>query len=101
MHVISLPKLKAFWQREPAAEGPLKAWYAEARNAQWATPAQIRSHYCTASILQHGRVVFNIGANKYRLVVQIRYWNTERNGTIFIRFVGTHAEYDEIDAQTI
>ena len=75
----------------------IEAWHAEAKNAEWATPAEVKSHYGHASILKDGRVVFNICGNKYRLVVWINY----DFFTIYVRFVGTHAEYDEIDAQTI
>jgi mRNA interferase HigB len=82
---------------DPAAKGPLEAWHAEARSATWVTPAEVKAQYGTASVLKDGRVVFNIGGNKYRLVVWINY----AFFTIYIRFVGTHSEYDEIDAQTI
>ena len=97
MRVISKKTLKDFWDQEPAAQGELEAWHAEARNAEWATPAEVKAHYGNASILKDGRVVFNICGNKYRLVVRINY----DFFTIYVRFVGTHAEYDDIDAQTI
>jgi len=97
MRVISKKTLKDFWEQEPAAQGELEAWHAEARNAEWATPAEVKAHYGNASILKDGRVVFNICGNKYRLVVWINY----DFFTIYVRFVGTHAEYDDIDAQTI
>ena len=66
------------------------------QNAEWSSPAELKAQYGTASILRDGRVVFNIGGNKYRLVVWINY----EFFTIYVRFVGTHKEYDEIDAQT-
>jgi mRNA interferase HigB len=97
VRVIALRKLRAFWE-EPGhgdAEGPLRAWHAEAQAADWKTTAHIKARYRTASILKEGRVVFNIGGNKYRLVVHIRH------PIVFIRFVGTHAAYDCIDAQAI
>lgn len=97
MRIIARKTLKDFWEIEPAAKGPLEAWYAEARNATWTSPADIKASYGTASILKDGRVVFNIGGNKYRLVVWINY----DFFTIYIRFVGTHKAYDGIDAQTI
>ena len=75
----------------------MQAWHAEAKAAQWASPADVKARYATASILQDGRVVFNIGGNRYRLVVWINY----AFFTIYVRFVGTHEEYDEIDAQTV
>ena len=97
MRIIAKKTLKDFWEREPAAKSALEAWHAEAKNAEWSLPADVKANYGTASILKDGRVVFNIGGNKYRLVVWINY----DFFTIYIRFVGTHKEYDEIDAQTI
>ena len=99
MRVISKKKLTSFWNipQYKDAEEPLKAWYAEARAASWSTSADVKEKYGNASILKNNRVVFNIAGNKYRLVVKIHY-NT---GTIFTRFINTHAEYDKIDAETI
>ena len=87
----------AFWERHPAAEQPLRAWFHEAKVAVWASSAALKARYPTASIVTGERAVFNIGGNKYRLVVRINYGS----GTVFVRFVGTHAEYDKIDAETI
>jgi mRNA interferase HigB len=81
----------------PQAEGPLSAWYADARKADWASPDMIRQRYRSASILRSNRVVFDIGGNKYRLVVRINH----HYRVVYIRFVGTHAEYDRIDAETV
>ena len=75
----------------------MQAWHAEAKNAEWLSPADVKASYGNASILQDGRVVFNICGNKYRLVVWINF----DFFTIYVRFVGTHKEYDEIDSQTI
>jgi len=86
-----------YWAVEPDAKTELEAWHAEAKAADWATPAQIKAKYGNASILKGGRVVFNICGNRYRLVVCINY----DFRTIYIRFVGTHKEYDKIDAQTV
>ena len=97
MRIISKKTLKDFWAKEPAAKTALEAWHAEAKNAEWSSPADVKASYGTSSILKDGRVVFNIGGNKYRLVVWINY----DYFTIYVRFVGTHKEYDEIDAQTI
>lgn len=97
MRIIARKTLKDFWEKEPAAKSVLEAWYAEARCATWNSPADIKARYSTASILKDGRAVFNIGGNKYRLIVWINY----DFFTIYIRFVGTHKQYDEIDAQTI
>jgi len=97
MRVISKKKLIDFWELEPSAKGDLQAWYAEATRAEWKNPNEIRARYCKASVLQDGRVVFNICGNRFRLVVWINY----DFFTIYVRFLGTHAEYDDIDAQTI
>ena len=97
MRVISKKALIDFWEHEPSARGELEAWHAEAKDAQWRMPADVKARYCKASILKDGRVVFNICNNRFRLVAWINY----DFFTIYIRFVGTHAEYDNIDAQTI
>jgi mRNA interferase HigB len=97
MHVIARKTLKDYWEREPEAEGELKAWYAEANNADWKNPAELKAKYRSASILKAGRVVFNICGNKYRLVVQVNY----KASLVYIRFVGTHKEYNKIDAENI
>ena len=97
MRVIAKKTLKELWTREPAAQAALEAWYAEAKNAEWSGPADVKARYGNASILKDGRVLFNICGNKYRLVV----WMNYAFFTIYIRFVGTHKEYDQIDAQTI
>jgi len=78
------------------SEQPLKAWYQEANNASWQTPQDIKNCYASASFVGQ-RVVFNIGGNKYRLVV----WVNFDYATIYTRFVGTHKEYDDIDVETI
>ena len=97
MRVISRRALRVFWQRHTDSEPALRAWYKEAREANWATPDDIRMRYAAASLLAGNRVVFNIRGNRYRLVVAVRY----DLGIVFIRFVGTHAEYDRIDATTV
>ena len=99
MRIIARSTLKQFYQISEYrdAKGPLEAWYAETKHADWETPIDIKNKYRSASILHNNRVVFNIGGNKYRLVVKIHY-NT---GVVYIRFVGTHEQYDEIDAETI
>ncbi|MFO7750418.1 MAG: type II toxin-antitoxin system HigB family toxin [Desulfobacteraceae bacterium] len=79
------------------ARGPLEAWYHEAKKAQWASPAEIKEQYRSASILKDNRVVFNIAGNKYRLIVKINY----HSKTVFVRFIGNHKEYDKIDAEVI
>ena len=97
MHVISRPRIIDFWKENPDAEQPLKSWYAEAKKARWRTPNQIKANYASASMLKNQRVVFNIAGNKYRLVVKVLY----KAQTVYIRFIGNHADYDKIDAETI
>jgi len=98
--VIALSTIKAFLDRSAGvadAREPMMAWFRQVRQADWAKPADIKQDIRSASILKDGRVVFNIAGNKYRLVVWINfnYW------VVYIRFIGTHAQYDRIDAQTI
>ena len=97
MRITAIKTLSQFWARHRDAEESLKTWYAEAASAQWKTPRDILERYRSADILPGNRVVFNIKGNQYRLVVKIHY-NT---GIVYIRFVGTHTEYDRIDAETI
>jgi mRNA interferase HigB len=97
VRIIALSTLRTFWERHKDAEGPLKAWYQEARAAHWDTPHQVKALYRTASVLGNNRVVFNIAGNNYRLIVKINY----PYRIVFIRFVGTHAEYDRINAEEI
>jgi mRNA interferase HigB len=97
MRIIAKKTLKDYWEQETATKAALEAWHAEAKNAQWASPADVKANFGAASILQDGRVVFNICGNKYRLVVWINY----EFFTIYVRFMGTHKEYDKVDAQTI
>jgi mRNA interferase HigB len=79
------------------AEGPLRAWCAEASRANWRSPADIKEAHRNASFLENNRVVFNVGGNKYRLVIVVLY----RAQMILVRFVGTHAQYDTIDAEEV
>lgn len=95
--VISRKKLREFWEDYPDTREVLQAWYADAKQADWQSPADIKSAYVTASILPHNRVVFNIKGNHYRLVVVAKY----EHGVVYIRFVGTHGQYDRIDATRI
>jgi len=97
MRIISRRRLVEFWESHPDAEQPLRAWYTDVRQANWKSPAEIKAVYHTASILSNNRVVFNIKGNRYRMVVVVEY----SQGKMFIRFVGTHAEYDRIDADRI
>lgn len=99
MRIFSRKTLREFWERSDCAdsEQPLKAWYDEANKANWETPNDIKALYKHASILKESRVVFNIHGNKYRVIVKINY----SFSTIYIRFVGTHKEYDKINANEV
>ncbi len=100
MRILSFSKIKTFWEGEPAysdAREPGLAWYRHALKADWSGPADVKMDFGHASILQDGRVVFNIAGNKYRLVVWINY----PYRVVYIRFIGTHAQYDKIDVQKI
>jgi mRNA interferase HigB len=97
LRVIARKTLRDFWEKHPDSEQQLKAWYQEAENAQWKGPHDIKKDYPSASILEDNRVVFNIRGNHYRLIARINY----AYGMVWIRFVGTHAQYDKIDATKI
>jgi mRNA interferase HigB len=99
MRVIARTTLREFWECPEYADSQsqLEAWYREAKQAQWSDPMEIKAQYRSASILKGGRVVFNIAGNKYRLVVGINY----PTQTVFIKFIGTHKQYDQIDVETI
>lgn len=99
MRVIARSTLKAFYERPNFGDSkePLEAWYHEAIRASWRSPAEVKQKYGSASILKNSRVVFNICGNKYRLVVRINY----QAQLILVRFVGTHKEYDGINAEEI
>ena len=97
MHVIRPEPLETFWEEYPDAEGPLRAWLDTTLEARWENAGDVKAVYGTASMVGNRRVVFNIGGNKYRLVVKISY----KTMGVFVRFIGTHAEYDDIDVTTI
>lgn len=97
MRIISRRTLQEYFAKHSTAETPLKSWLYEAKAASWKSPADVKADYASASILNGDRVVFNIGGNNYRLVVRIHYGAQ----VIYIKFVGTHAEYDKIDAETV
>ncbi|MFD0765667.1 type II toxin-antitoxin system HigB family toxin [Mucilaginibacter lutimaris] len=97
MRIIAKKILREFWEIHADCEQQLKAWFQEASNSNWTNPNDIKKEYPSASILADNRVVFNIKGNNYRLIVKINY----SYQMAWIRFVGTHAEYDKIDATTI
>ena len=95
--ILAKSTLREFWELHPDSEQYLKTWYDTAMNANWKTPANVKQTYSNASILKNSRIVFNIKGNSYRLIAK---FNFEKQW-IFIRFVGTHSEYNNIDAETI
>ena len=97
MRIIAKAILREFWELHPDSEQQLKAWYQETSKAEWKTPNKIKIEYPSASFLVDNRVVFNIKGNHYRLIVKINY----DYQMIWIRFIGTHSQYDKINAKTI
>jgi len=97
MRIIAISHLKTFWQQYPDAEQPLLAWIDEAKKAEWRSSSDIKKKYRGASILKNRRAVFNIKGNDYRLVVAVAY----RYGAIYVKFIGTHRQYDAINAETV
>jgi mRNA interferase HigB len=100
VRIIALSTLRAFWEGSPGhpeAREPVLAWYRHALKADWASPADVKRDFRSASILRDGRVVLNIAGNKYRLVVWVNY----PYRVVYVRFIGTHTQYDAIDAHTI
>ena len=99
MRVIAKSTIKKFWG-QPAysdARGPLESWYEETVKANWLSPQAVKTQYGNASICGNNRVAFNIGGNKYRLVVEIQY----RAGIVWVKFIGTHAQCDKINVENV
>ena len=95
--IFSKSTLREFWEKYPESEQYLKTWFDTAMNTEWKNPNEVKQTYATASILKDSRIVFNIKGNSFRLIAKFNFdkkW-------IFIRFIGTHIEYDKIDANTI
>jgi mRNA interferase HigB len=97
MRVISKATLVEFWLKHPASRQPLQAWFEDASHALWKTSQDIKLRYASASFVAINRVVFNIKGNDYRLVVAVAH----HFAALYIKFVGTHAQYDAIDAATV
>ncbi len=99
MRVIAKSTLKKFWEI-PAysdSQAPIESWYEEAIKANWESPQSIKNQYANASICKNNRVVFNIGGNKYRLIVEIQY----QANIVWVKFIGTHAQYDKINVEDV
>ena len=99
MRVVAKSTLVKFWSQPEYADsrGALQSWHDEVMKADWKTPPDIKAHYSNASFCGNNRVVFNIAGNKYRLVVEMQY----RAGIVWVKFVGTHARYDQINVETV
>lgn len=97
MRIFNRSTLLHFGRIHQDADAPLRAWYAEVAAAAWNSPADIKARYPHASLLGQKRVVFNIGGNKYRLIVEVDYIHT----MVFVQFLGTHRQYDNVDAETV
>jgi mRNA interferase HigB len=97
MRIVSLQTLRTYWEANPDVEQQLRAWHDEVISQKWEQPADIKARYASASILKKRRVVFNIKGNKYRLIVGVAF----KVGVVYIKFIGTHNEYDEVDAETV
>ncbi len=97
MRIFSKGTLREYWELHPDCEQYLKTWYDTAINSNWKTPSDVKENYANASILKDGRMVFNIKGNSHRLIVKINF----EKQLIFIKFIGTHNEYDKIDADKI
>ncbi len=99
MRVIAKSTLKKFWEQRiyNDSQNPLESWYEEAIKADWRSPQDLKDQYGNASICGNNRVVFNIGGNKYRLVVEIQY----QAGIVWVKFIGTHTQYDKINVENI
>ena len=97
MRVFSQSTVSRFGRSHAAAREPLRAWFKEVSRARWSGPADVRRAYASASFVGNDRVVFDIKGNAYRVVVAVKY----EFRVVYIRFIGTHAEYDRVDAATI
>jgi mRNA interferase HigB len=97
LRIIAKRTLQIFWEKHPDCEQQLKSWYAEAKRSEWGNINEIKKYYPSASVLGKNRIVYNIKGNNYRLIVKFNF----QYQIAWIRFIGTHAEYDKIDANTL
>ena len=98
VQIIAKSALRAFWEREPRAETPLRTWYRTVSDARWTGPAEVKATFgTTVDFVGDNRVIFDLGGNKYRLIVHVAY----AYGRVLVKFVGTHKEYDRIDPETV
>ena len=99
MRVIAKSTIRKFWEKPEYsdAKGPLEGWYEEVMKATWRSPQDVKNQFASVSIVANNRVVFNIAGNKYRLVAEMQY----RAGIARVKFIGTHAQYDAINVETV
>ena len=97
MRIIAKRTLREFWQKNPTAAEPLRSWYREVEKAGWDMPANVKETYRSARIVSDRRIIFNVRGNQFRLVVRVNY----QLGIVYVRFIGTHAEYDNIDIKEV
>jgi len=97
VNIVSFRTIRKFYERHPDCETALKVWYKKAITANWKSPSEVKRDYATASIIGDNRVVFNIKGNRFRLVVKFNY----KYGWAWVRFIGTHSEYDKVNVETI
>ena len=95
--IVAKKTIREFWGKYPDSKDYLETWYETVKGATWNKPDDIKQFYATVSILKNSRVVFNIKGNDYRLIAIINY----EKQWLFIRFIGTHKDYDTIDANNI
>jgi mRNA interferase HigB len=97
VHVITKKRLREFWERHPQAERPVRDWYTVVSRASWTSPSHVRAQFGSCDFVANNRVIFDLGGTKFRIVAIIAY----RSQRVFVRFVGTHAEYDRIGPATV
>lgn len=95
--IFAKSTLRNFLEKHPDSEQYLKTWFDTAMNSNWYSASEVKQTYVNASVLKDSRIVFNIKGNSYRLVAKFNFGKQ----WLFIRFIGTHAEYDKTDANTI
>lgn len=98
MQVIARRTLRQFWEKHPPSEGPLKTWFVVVSRANWRGPPDVKQHFgATVDFVSDNRIIFDIGGNKYRLIVHVSY----EFSRVLVKFVGTHAEYDRVNPETV
>ena len=97
MRIIAESNLRLFWEDNPTVREPLQVWIQETRKAVWKSPHEVKDLYGTSSILPNDRICFNIKGNHFRLIVAVSF----SAGIVQIKFIGTHENYDTVNAETV